>query len=313
MKSCKMIIFGILFLTTVLSAQKRIAIAPIHAIGLDESAIVTTEMLLKMDLENLSDAQIIQIAPDAEVPCYEESCALELGKNAAADEVVLCRLSRLGEKIIVQYIHLDVKSGKTILADNTISYSVEDLDTVIKRVAMSIVRSEPLAKTAQVGTITEVENQKPLRRAAHKTSGFSFGYLYPQNGYDNIDDSFAIDFRAGYDIEKWSVGMQFASRKGFATNIYTQYLLTQTDICPYIGGAFGFHWVSHENAFGYWDEQANEWLEDNRENDGFEIALTSGIRLFRTYNFQIMINLDYTITFNDYNDKAFVFTLGLLR
>ena len=307
------IFLACLLFTTNILAQKTIAIAPVHAIGLEESAIVTAEMLLKMNLENLSDATIVQIAQDDNTPCYEENCAIQLGKKAAVDEVLLCRLSRLGEKIVVQYLLLDTAAGNTLVADNTSAYTIEDLDVVLKRIAMSVVRGVPLAKTAEVGTITESENKKPLRRATRKSSGFSFGYLYPQDGYDGVDQSFTIAFRAGYDVEDWSVGMLFAGRKGFATNIYAHYLTTKTDICPYLGGAFGFHWISHENSDGYWNENTYEWVEDKRKEDGFEITLSGGVRLFRTYNFQIMTNFDYIISLNDYKDTALVFTLGLLR
>ncbi|KAA3619449.1 MAG: hypothetical protein DWQ05_01640 [Calditrichaeota bacterium] len=314
MKQTVLFLLVFIFTATSVWAQKKVAIMPLQSIGLDESATVTTESLLKMELQKLLHSEIILIPYDeSNSGCFEEKCAIDAGKNVGANEVILCRLSRLGEKVIVQFIHLDVKSGQTILSDNTTSNTIEDMDTVIKRVAMSINRGQPIAKTAEVGTITEREDKKPLRRAAHKSSGFSFGYVYPQEGYDNVEDSFTLDFRAGYDTDKWAVGMLFAGRKGFATNIYAHYLTTRTDICPYFGGAFGFHWVSHENSDGYWDQATNEYIEEKRDADGFEVTVSGGIRLFRTYNFQIMANLDYAISFNDYDDKALVFTLGLLR
>ncbi|KAA3655109.1 MAG: hypothetical protein DWQ10_17290 [Calditrichaeota bacterium] len=313
MKKLSMVFLIFFGLAVAVNAQKRLALSPVHAIGLDESAIVTTESLLKMELQKQFDYDVIQIPfNDDQQPCYDEKCAIELGKNAAADEVVLCRLSRLGEKIIIQFIHLDVGSGQTLFADNTTSDTIEDLDTVMKRVALSIARREPIAKTAEVGNITESEDKKPLRRSAHKVGGFSFGYLYPQNGYDNKDRSFALDFRTGYDMENVSTGMLIAVRNGFATNLYVHYLTTRTDVCPYFGGAFGFHWIAHDDD-GYYDADSGNWTEDKRDGDGFEFTLTSGIRIFRTYNFQLIANLDYSITFNDFDDKAIVFTLGLLK
>lgn len=312
MKKRWMIVLIFLGLTVALHAQKRLAIAPLHAIGLEESAILTSESLLKMELQKQLDYEVIQIPFDNEKqPCYEEKCAIELGKEAAAEEVVLCRLSRLGEKIIVQFIHLEVSSGRTIFSDNTTSNTVEDLDMVMKRVALSIARHEPIAKTAEVGNITESDD-KPLRRSAHKTSGFSFGYLYPQDGYDGKERSFALDFRTGYDMENLSAGMLTAVRNGFATNLFVHYLTTRTDICPYFGGAFGFHWISHE-TYDYYEVESGSYVEDKRNGDGFELTLTGGIRVFRTYNFQLVANLDYLMTFNDYDDKAVVFTLGLLK
>jgi len=84
-------------------------------------------------------------------------------------------------------------------------------------------------------------------------------------------------------------------------NIYGNYLFSRTDICPYLGSSLGFHWVLHD-----------DFLTDDKDGDGIELGLLGGFRLFHTYNFQIFIQGEYIMTFNDYNDKAFVFTIGIL-
>jgi hypothetical protein len=94
----------------------------------------------------------------------------------------------------------------------------------------------------------------------------------------------------------------FGARKGFAINLYGNYLFSKADIAPYLGTSLGFHWVLHEGLF----------LDDGKDGDGIELGLQSGIRLFHTYNFQMFIQGEYIMTFNDYNDKAFVFTIGIL-
>jgi hypothetical protein len=181
---------------------------------------------------------------------------------------------------------------------------LEDMDVVMKRVASSIVTGQAINQTAKVDNIMEAETATPRRRAARKYWGINFGYLYPTQGYDDEDKSFTLDLRIGYEINQVTVGTHFAARKGFATNVYSSYLFTKTDVCPYLGGAFGFHWVSHEDFLNY---------DNNKSGDGFEVTANGGLRIFRTYNFQVLLNLDYIITFNDYNDKAVVFTIGLLR
>ena len=119
----------------------------------------------------------------------------------------------------------------------------------------------------------------------------------------NVNRFFTLDFRTGTEINDFAIGMQLAARKGFAVNIYTTYLLSRKDVCPYIGGAFGFHWVSHP---GFDDD-------DDINCDGFEFTANMGVRLFHTYNFQVLFNFAYAVTFNDFDDKAIIFTIGLLR
>lgn len=213
-------------------------------------------------------------------------------------------LSHLGSKIIFHYMLIDIASGQSVLSYNVSSRQVEDMDVVMKRVAASIVTGHAINQTAKVDNIMEAETITPRRRAARKYWGINFGYLYPTEGYDDVDKSFTLDLRIGYEINQVTVGTHFAARKGFAANVYSSYLFTKADVCPYLGGAFGFHWVSHED-FLYYD--------NNKSGDGFEVTANGGLRIFRTYNFQVLFNLDYIITFNDYNDKAVVFTIGLLR
>ena len=313
----KFLLTCVLFFISIASgyAQVRIAILPIHAIGIDESARLTSESLLQMELQRLTDDKVfvVQQAAD-EQECYTEECALEIGKELGAAQVILCRLSSLGEKIIVQYVHLNVSTGSTLFADNTTAKTIEDLDTVMKRVAESIIYRKPISETLKVGNITQQESVTPMRRRAHKSGGFSFGYLYPTHGYDDIDRAFTFDFRTSFDSEKWSTGMLFAVREGFATNVYAHYLTKQTDVCPYFGGAFGFHWVAHEEENDrVYNFDTHEYEESDKNTDGFELTFSGGVRFFRTYNFQIIANWDYIISINDYDDKAIVFTLGILK
>ncbi|UCE19589.1 MAG: hypothetical protein JSV84_04395 [Gemmatimonadota bacterium] len=314
---CLMVPVGFLFgqigrfavVDTVAQAQGKMAILPFHSLGIDYVSIQTAELLLRQEIGKLTAAEIIsenetrQMAGD--VPCTDVACAAEIGEQLGADEVVFCSLSRLGEKIVVQYGLADVASKKKVIVDNTASETVEDLEAVMKRVALSIVNRKPMGQTAEVGAITEREIGVPRRRSALGINGVSFGYLYPQHGYDNDDRSFALDYRRGYEMERIAVGAQFAIRKGIALNIYTSYLITKTDFCPYIGGAFGFHWVSHD------EDSDNDG--DNLKSDGFEFIINTGIRAFRTYNFQVLLNFDYAFTLNDYDDEAIVFTIGLLH
>ena len=91
-------------------------------------------------------------------------------------------------------------------------------------------------------------------------------------------------------------------------------LFSREDVCPYIGGAFGFHWVTHNTAPVYTLETDGYYSYQNKDkkDNGFEFTANTGLRLFHTYDFQILLNLDYTITLNDYYDKALIFTIGVL-
>ena len=285
-------------------AAQTIAVLPFYSLGIDEISIQTSESILKNELQKLSP---IRVTPQEEViaalgdkSCTEVICAVAIGKETSSDLVLITSLSKLGEKIVIQYNLVDVNGDRSLVVDNTTSRSVEDLEVVMKRIAMSVIEQKPLEQTVEVGAVMEMENEIPRRRNARRFWGVSFGYLYPQNGYQDVDQrSFAADFRSGYEVKNIAVGLQTAARFGFAANIYASYLFTKTDFCPYVGGAFGFHWVAHSGR--------------DKRGDGLEFIANAGIRAFRTYNFQIIINIDYAVTANDFDDQAIIFTIGLLK
>jgi hypothetical protein len=241
-------------------------------------------------------------------------CIVSIGKELNAQQVLSCNLSALGEKIIVQYFVTDIAASRQIIVDQVTAKSIEDLELVMKRIAKSAVENLPFNENVEVGTITGVETDKPLRRSTFKNLGASFGYLYPTSGYDNdFSKKFVFDFRWGYEIaQDYSAGLLAGIRNGFAINIYGDYLLTRTDVCPQIGTSLGFHFVSHNASATYHTDSYGNSVQENKRADGIELGLHAGLRLLRTYSFQILLQIDYIHTFNDYDDNAVVFTIGIL-
>ncbi|MFO7527015.1 MAG: hypothetical protein R6W68_16295 [Ignavibacteriaceae bacterium] len=294
---------------------QKLVIVPLNSIGIEPAYVQTAESILRMEINRISTLDIISERRTREVMeddyCDDTECAMEIGKTLNADQVLLCNLNALGDKIIVQYNLLEIPSGKRIVTDQTTALNVEDLEAVMKRVAVSVVSKQSFNKNVEVGSVVGKESVESLRRAAKYNFGLGFGYLFPTNGYDEDKKSFTINVYFDYEITDYAVGLMLGARKGVAMNIYGNYLFSKTDVCPYVGAALGFHWVtSHKNDVVYYFPYYTEPVK--KDEDGIELGLEAGIRLFHTYNFQIFIKGEYIMTFNDYNDKAFVFTIGIL-
>jgi len=287
------------------SLKTRIAILPFQYNGIDPVSIHTAESILKLEINKLSKLKIIPELRTkeivSEIDFTDDERAANSGKQLGANVVLMCNLAALGEKVIVQYSLIGVSIGRKLLVDQITALNVEDLEVVMKRVAKSVVEQESSKKVAEVGNIVESESVQPLHRTSTKNFGISFGYLYPQNGYDDGDRALTFDARFDYELEEYAVGTLIGIRKGFGTYLYGSYLFSKSDVCPYLGGGLGFHWVSHNN-----------YNNSNNRGDGFEFSAHTGLRIFRTYNFQILINLEYNITINDFHDNAIVFTIGIL-
>ena len=302
--------FCILFVFLILSpaySQETTVLLPVISSGLDEASIQTAESILRMELSKEENINLMseRITIDAigDKDCIDEECAKIIGEQLKADQVLLCKINPLGEKLIVQYQLIETSTGNTILSDRATATFVEDLDAVMKRVAISVARQTPFDANQEVGNIVVQESIGSLRQEARYNFGVGFGYLFPSAGYDEDNDkSFTLNGYFDYEMLDFSAGLMMGARKGFAMNIYGNYLFSRSDISPYLGSSLGFHWVIHENFFE----------DDGKEGDGIELGVLGGIRLFHTYNFQIFIQGEYIMTFNDYNDKAFVLTIGIL-
>lgn len=284
---------------------QKLVVVPLNSIGIEPAYVQTAESILRMELKRISAYDIISERRTREVMeedyCDDTECAVEIGNALKADQILLCNLNALGEKIIVQYDLLELPSGQRIVADQTTAISIEDIEVVMKRVAVSIVTKQSFDKNVEVGTVVGKESVESLKRAARYNFGIGFGYLFPSYGYDDDKRSFTLNAYLDYEVPDFAVGLMAGARNGFAINLYGNYLFTKTDVCPYLGASLGFHWVAHENFFF-----------DDKEGDGIGLGFVGGIRLFHTYTFQLFIQGEYIMTFNDFNDKAFVFTIGIL-
>jgi TolB-like protein len=293
----------------------KIVLLPLISNGIDLASVQTAESILRMELSNASTMNVVSekktLTALGNEDCADEECAKQIGEKLDAKQVLLCKLNPLGEKIIVQYILVETATGKNLLSESATAINLEDIDAVMKRVAISVSKQTPFNTNQEVGNIVGKESIESLRQKARYNFGVGFGYLFPSYGYDADKKSFTINLYFDYEIQDYAVGLMIGARKGFAINLYGNYLFSRTDISPYLGGSLGFHWVSsHENMWVEYSPYPTNTA--NKDEDGIELGLQAGIRLFHTYNFQLFVQGEYIMTFNDYNDKAFVFTIGIL-
>jgi TolB-like protein len=315
----KRFLFAVAFLSLSISsflyAQERMAVLPLTGSGVDASTQETTHMLLVSEISKLkkydviSKSEIEAIAWDRD--CAEVACAVEIGKQANAAKVVFGSLNKLGEKVILQYTLVEVSTGQTLVSDDLSALRVEDLDQVVKRVAASIVQEVPVAKTVEVGLVTEQESQEAKTRKANSSWGVAFGYLYPQKGYDDERQIFVWDFRSLYEMRQFAVDAVLGLRQGFALNVGFLYLPSRKDFSPFVGAGVGFHGVSHKQFYS--GPYYYEYGQSEKTSDGVEFLIKGGLLAFRTYDFRVIATVEYSITLNDYDDRAIVVTIGVLR
>ena len=117
-------------------SNTKILILPFNSLGIDSISLATAQNLFKFDLMKYCNWNI----EETNQSCSSENCAIEFGKEHNAQKSFICSMSKLGEKIIVQFILMNVESSKKILSETTSALSIEDLENVMNRIALSVAR-----------------------------------------------------------------------------------------------------------------------------------------------------------------------------
>ncbi|MDZ7260837.1 MAG: CsgG/HfaB family protein, partial [candidate division KSB1 bacterium] len=191
--------------------KSRLAVFEFQAIGVDEITAQVSWQLLHTELVNTNKFRVIEIEEISrilgpEAICYDVQCASELGRQLQADKVVIGSLSRLGMKIVVNLRMVNVAQAAVEFEDRLISEQEEDLDIVMKRLALGLATGKKAEDTAAVGAITEQETREPRRRATFYTSGLKIGFLWPQrDSYGEAKKLTAVDFTTWYETPTFVV------------------------------------------------------------------------------------------------------------
>ena len=115
---------------------------PIISNGIDLASVQTAELILRMELANEKNISLVSekktFTAIGNDDCTDDECAKLIGEKLNAEQVLICKLNPLGEKLIVQYNLVQTSTGKNILSERATATSVEDLDAVMKRVAISV-------------------------------------------------------------------------------------------------------------------------------------------------------------------------------
>ncbi len=291
--------------------RTRLAVLPFEAPDLDARTANTLMTLLINDLEQ---AGTLTIIPPRAVPgggCGLKTCAAALGRDANATHALALNLLTLGDKWIVQYLVVNVITEDVTLTDRVDAPSLENMDEVMGRIAASVLQNRSMAATLRSDNILESEVEPNRLRRGNAFGGFTYGLVRSFDedtcrNDDRIDlcdfydpPNIMIAYRRGLELNDGFAGIEFGFRGGFMTNLFGAYLLSRTDISPYIGGGLGFRWP-------------NERFEDEPRG-AIDMQISAGMMLFRTYRFRLYVQGAIAKTLQSDEPAMGVITIGYLR
>ena len=137
------LIILMLFTTIPLSAGPRTPLLMlVNGRNVDIELVASVESILMLEVDQGTRfTALLPQGDDAGMDCRTMACAIEMGQRHAVGHVLLTTLTGLGEKILVYYQLVDVTAAEVVLQDRITAAYIEDLDAVMRRVALSIVVS----------------------------------------------------------------------------------------------------------------------------------------------------------------------------
>ena len=297
-----MIALGLIWAAAALS-ETKVAVFTFEAIGVDETTSRIAAELLRGELSSKDGFYAVV----GEEVCKTPEEASRLGKQLTADKAVIGSLSGLGAKIVVRASLIDVETANVEFEDQIVSATIDDLDMVMKRLALGLTRKKKYQETAEVEAIIEKETEEPRRRRTFFSKGGTFGYLLPTgDSFGGSGSMTTIEGLGWYETPDFTaevvLGTAFSGEAGYLYwDVGLLRFLSRTDIAPYIGGSVGLHWISADNF--------------NESNDGLGLSAVGGLVGFRTYDFRLIVKAKYSVVFAEIGDQStqrgFSITFGI--
>ncbi len=291
---------------------------PFHTVGVSDTTATVARDLLAVELESrgvpVLGRSFLAGLPSGPGGCIEVDCALSLARERQADQVILGSLSRLGEKIIVRVRALRLTDEEPYYSDQLSAMTEEDLDAVMRRVADGIASGRRDSERATVESITRAESEAPRRRAGRSGIGLRAGLIFPDGdsyGGENLTSlRLAYKFEGrGFMIESTALlGLAWGGRavEWMPLDIFAARVFGEGDLSGYVGGGLGMRYVHVERDMGC--EECAPGLScrcTNYQSQGATTLSTDaggGVIAFRTYGYQILVDLRYHYVFEDFDD-----------
>lgn len=283
-------------------------VLPLQGRGLDTETLETFRDLVISELTSRNGATFVTV----DAPCADAPCARKSAAEAGAAVALFGRISRLGDNLIVTLTTVDVAGGATLSSLRMRASRVEDLEAIAARMAQAIVEGRTVDETAALGTITEAEQKPDRRREGDSGLALRIGGVAPvadgwRAGFGMLVDlgywyearDFAIEPRLGYRGTP-SAGEGDDAYFAFNADVIAHYLLTHTDIAPYVGLGGGLRVIGETRirttTVGKVVRLTGQ-VEETEEGIGGGAVARAGLLLFRTYTLRVALNLDYDVSF----------------
>ncbi|MBN2070195.1 MAG: hypothetical protein JW814_01970 [Candidatus Krumholzibacteriota bacterium] len=285
-----------------LAASEKTLVFSFRGTGVYEDLIDASEVLFARALDQQGRYQAVR-AIDAvgDIDCQNVICAAETARRAGYEKALTGSLTRLGSKVIAGVTLIDASDGEVLFTAEGTALSEEDLDIVLKRLAISISEGKNSDDTARVGLITENEYDDVRRRNSYSTGGLRAGFIWPvERSFGGVERMTVIDvvfqhdtndyFLAGKSGLHWGGDIDKKGNSAFGLTLFEAKIgryLSRSDFAPFISAGIGISWarIKEDGPGG----------DETDSGSGLSLSAGTGFAAFRTYDFQFQLGIDYVI------------------
>jgi len=299
-KAALIILFPLLFFSKA-SASGNLLLFEFRATGVDEELAEACSEIFSYALSEQGVYIAVRAAEAVgDHGCSSPGCAGGIAAEAGFEKALTGSLVRLGNKIVVNVELIDAAEDRIESALQGTSDSEEDLDVVLRRLAKGISTGKTMEDTAEVGMITEGETEPDRRRTSFTTKGIRAGFMWPfDDSYGMTERLTAVDFVVQHDIRDYFLAAKAGLKWGDHSALDITFLkaklgryLRRGDFSPFVSAGLGLQYSRMEVIM---DPSHPLTGEDTVSGTDLSLCAGAGIALFRTYDFQFQLDLDYSI------------------
>jgi TolB-like protein len=279
-------------------ATPKTVVFSFTTVGVDEASGITATSIFRTELANTGkfdviESDVIKTTLGNDEPVEGISTASENANKLGAVKAVIGSLSKLGNQTLVEVKLIDVATANVEFSDRLGTATGADIDVMLARLAKGVAERKKTEATAEVGKITEKEAAEPARRASFWSGGAKIGYFFPLGGFGDDPGQVLGGSSVGlYETPSFMAEAAFSyffigGKATLWTGGFSVFkLLSKTDVCPYLGGGVGIGMVSGDYPGSFLDIGV-----------GPVVNFGGGYMFLRTYDFRIVVDLRYYLSF----------------
>jgi hypothetical protein len=239
------------------SAALSVVVLPATGSNIHPGHLAASTDVLRVQLEK---AGYVLVPAPAGAPQIQEPTPDQAGEaatKAGASLAITLRIARLGTNAVAR-IGAYLPDGKLARSDELTAASPEDLEAVLRRLALSIATGRSAKELAELDSVSERESDPYLKYVATHLFGLKLGAFFVQDRAEPGAESLALNGGGlfwMYDA-RWFIGeVALDLQKGegdslLSIGIGAYYPFTRGTVAPYLGGGLAYSWADHGGAWG---------------------------------------------------------------